>query len=257
MRTAGPGATLRQSLELSWRGIVKIRRNPLLLADVLIGPAVTLVLFVYVFGGAIEGSTTEYLQFVLPGILGLMTLLATMGVGVALNTDLQKGVFDRLRSLPIARSAPLLGAIGGDVVRQIVAIAALFGFGLLLGFRFRTDVWSVLGACALAIGFAMALSWVWVLLGLVMKDAQTVQGLGGLLLFPLSFASNIFVDPATMPGWLQGFVAVNPVRHLMDAMRGLLIAGRVGRPVLYTLLWMAGFVVVFAPLALAAYRRRA
>ncbi len=247
---------VRQCLELSWRGIVKIRRNPLLLADVLIGPAIFLVLFVYVFGGAIQGSTAQYLEFVLPGILGLMTLLATMGVGVSLNIDLQKGVFDRLRSLPILRAAPLIGAIGGDVVRQIVAIATLFGFGALLGFRFRTDVWSVLAACALAISFAMALSWVWVLLGLVLKDAQTVQGLGALLIFPLSFASNIFVDPATMPGWLQGFVAVNPVRHLMDAMRGLLIAGPVARPVVLTLLWMAGFVVVFAPLALAAYRRR-
>jgi ABC-type multidrug transport system permease subunit len=115
----------------------------------------------------------------------------------------------------------------------------------------------VLAACALAIAFAMALSWVWVLLGLLLKDAQSVQGLGALLIFPLSFASNIFVDPATMPGWLQGFVAVNPVRHLMDAVRGLLVGGPVATPVLWTVLWMAGFVVVFAPLALAAYRRRA
>jgi ABC-2 type transport system permease protein/oleandomycin transport system permease protein len=247
---------LRQCLELSWRGIVKIRRNPLVLADVLLGPAIFLILFVYVFGGAIQGSAREYLEFVLPGILGLTTLLATMGVGVALNTDLEKGVFDRFRSLPILRIAPLVGAIGGDVVRQIVSIAALLGFGVLLGFRFRTDVWSVLAACVLAVAFAMALSWLWVLLGLVLKDAQSVQGLGALLIFPLSFASNIFVDPATMPGWLQGFVAINPVRHLMDAMRGLMLGGPVATPVLWTLLWMAVFILVFAPLALAAYRRR-
>jgi ABC-2 type transport system permease protein/oleandomycin transport system permease protein len=247
----------RQCLELSWRSIVKIRRNPLVLADVLIGPAVFLVLFVYVFGGAIQGSAGDYLDFMVPGMLGLTTLLATMGVGVALNTDLEKGVFDRLRSLPIWRVAPLIGAIGGDVVRQVVAIAALLGFGTLLGFRVRTDAWSVLAACGLAIAFAMALSWVWVLLALVMKDAQSVQGLGALLIFPLSFASNIFVDPATMPGWLQGFVAVNPVRHLMDAIRGLMLDGPVARPLLWTVLWMAGVVLVFAPLALAAYRRRA
>jgi ABC-2 type transport system permease protein/oleandomycin transport system permease protein len=253
--TVGEG--LRQCLELSWRGIVKIRRNPLVLADVLLGPAVSLVLFVYVFGGAIQGSTGDYLEFMLPGMLGLITLLATLGVGVSLNLDLQKGVFDRLRSLPIWRIAPLVGAIGGDVVRQVVAIAALLGFGTLLGFRVRTDAWSVLAACGLAIAFAMAMSWVWVLLGLVLKDAQSVQGLGALVIFPLSFASNIFVDPATMPGWLQGFVAVNPVRHLMDAVRGLLVGGPVAQPVLWTVLWMAGFVVVFAPLALAAYRRRA
>ncbi len=130
------GLALRQCLTLSWRGIVKIRRNPLVLADVIFGPLIFLVLFVYVFGGAIAGSTEEYLQFALPGILGLMTLLATMGVGVALNQDVQKGVFDRFRSLPTLRIAPLVGAIGGDVVRQVVAIVALIGFGLLLGFRF-------------------------------------------------------------------------------------------------------------------------
>jgi ABC-2 type transport system permease protein/oleandomycin transport system permease protein len=253
----GPGLALRQCLTLSWRGIVKIRRNPLSLADVFFGPLIFLVLFVYVFGGAIAGSTQEYLQFALPGILGLMTLLATMGVGVALNQDVQKGVFDRFRSLPTLRVAPLIGAIGGDVVRQIVAIVALIGFGLLLGFRFGTGFWSVVAACALAVAFAMALSWVWVLLGLAMTDAQSVQGLGALLIFPLSFASNMFVPAATMPGWLQAFVDVNPVTHFMDAMRGLMLGGPVARPVSYTLLWMAVFVVVFAPLALAAYRRRA
>jgi ABC transporter DrrB family efflux protein len=247
---------VRQSLTLSFRGVVKIRHNPLVLADVVFGPLIFLVLFVYVFGGAIAGSTKEYLQFALPGILGLMTLLATMGVGVALNQDLGNGVFDRIRSLPTARIAPLAGAIGGDVVRQVVAIVALIGFGLLLGFRFTTGFWPVLAACGLAIAFAMALSWVWVLLGLAMKDAQSVQGLGALLIFPLSFASNMFVPPATMPGWLRAFVEVSPVTHFMDAMRGLMLGGPVARPVTWTLLWMAGFVAVFAPLALAAYRRR-
>jgi ABC transporter DrrB family efflux protein len=245
-----------QYLTLTWRGVVKIRRNPLVLVDVVLGPAVFLVLFVYVFGGAIDGSTRDYLQYVLPGMIGLMTLLATMGVGVALNQDLERGVFDRFRSLPMARSAPLVGAIGGDIVRQLVAVAALLGFGTLLGFHFQTGVWPVLAACGLAVAFAVALSWVWVLLGLVMKDAQSVQGLGALIIFPLAFASNIFVDPATMPGWLRAFVTVNPIRHLMDAMRGLMLGGPVAGPVLWTVLWMAGFVAVFAPLALTAYRRR-
>lgn len=245
-----------QYLTLTWRSMVKIRRNPLVLTDVVLGPAVLLVLFVYVFGGEVDGSTRDYLQYVLPGMIGLMTLLATMGVGVALNQDLERGVFDRFRSLPMARSAPLVGAIGGDVVRQVVALAALIGFGALLGFRFQTGALHVMAACGLAVTFAVALSWVWVLLGLVMKDAQSVQGLGALIIFPLAFASNIFVDPATMPGWLRAFVAVNPVRHLMDAMRGLMVGGPVARPVLWTVLWMAGFVAIFAPLALTAYRRR-
>jgi ABC-2 type transport system permease protein/oleandomycin transport system permease protein len=189
-------------------------------------------------------------------MLGLMTLLATMGVGVALNQDLAKGVFDRIRSLPTARIAPLVGAIGGDIVRQVVAIVALLGFGVALGFRFSTGPLPVLAACALALGFALALSWVWVLLGLVLTDAQAVQGLGAVVIFPLAFASNIFVPTETMPGWLRAFVEVNPVRHLMDALRGLLLGGPVAGPVLITLAWMAGFVAVFAPLALAVYRRR-
>lgn len=255
MSTVPASVAVTQCLALSWRGIVKIRRHPLVLADVVLGPAVFLVLFVFVFGGAIDGSTDRYLQFVLPGILGLMTLLATMGVGVALCQDLQSGVFDRIRSLPTLRIAPLVGAIGGDAVRQVVAIAALLGFGTLLGFRFQTDALAVLAACGLAIAFALSLSWVWVLLGLLMKDAQAVQGVGAMLIFPLSFASNIFVPPGTMPGWLRAFVEVNPIRHLMDAMRGLMVGGPVATPVLWTLMWMVVFVVVFAPLALAAYRR--
>jgi ABC transporter DrrB family efflux protein len=243
-------------LALAWRSIVKIRRHPAVLADVVFGPAIFLVLFVYVFGGAIAGNTRAYLQFVLPGMLGLMTLLATMGVGVALNQDIQNGVFDRVRSLPTPRVAPLVGAIGGDVVRQVVAIVALIGFGLALGFRFTTGPLPVLAACALALGFALALSWVWVLLGLALPNAQAVQGLGAVIIFPLSFASNIFVPAETMPGWLRAFVEVNPVRHLMDALRGLMVGGPVARPVAITLLWMTGFVAVFAPLAVAAYRRR-
>ncbi|GIF52317.1 ABC-2 type transport system permease protein/oleandomycin transport system permease protein [Asanoa ferruginea] len=245
-----------QCLTLAWRGIVKIRRHPATLADVVFGPAIFLVLFVYVFGGAISGSTHDYLRFVLPGMLGLMTLLATMGVGVALNQDIEKGVFDRIRSLPTLRIAPLVGAIGGDIVRQVVAIVALLGFGVALGFRFGTGPLPVLAACALALGFALALSWVWVLLGLVLPNAQAVQGLGAVVIFPVAFASNIFVPTDTMPGWLRAFVEVNPVRHLMDALRGLLLGGPVAQPVLITLAWMAGFVAVFAPLALAAYRRR-
>lgn len=247
---------ISQSATLSWRGIVKIGRHPMGLADVIIGPAIFLALFGYVFGGAVSGDTSAYLQYVFPGILGMMTLFATMGIGVSLSTDLADGVFDRFRSLPLARLAPLAGALGSDIVRQFISLSALIGFGLLLGVRFETGVWSVLAACALTLGFALAVSWVWLLLALAIRETQAVQGLGALIIFPLVFASNVFVPTETMPGWMQTIVAWNPVSHLVDAARGLMMGGPVAEPVLYTLAWMAVVVVIFAPLSLIAYARR-
>jgi ABC-2 type transport system permease protein/oleandomycin transport system permease protein len=255
-RYVGLGQVVTQSTTLSWRGIVKIRRNPAGLADVIIGPVIFLVLFGYVFGGAISGDTSAYLQYVFPGILGMMTLFATMGVGVSLSTDLSEGIFDRFRSLPIARISPLIGAIGSDIVRQIVSLTALIGFGLLLGVRFETNVWSVLAACVLALAFALSVSWALILLALTIKQPQAVQGLGAVLIIPLTFASNIFVPVETMPGWMQTFASWNPVGHLVDAVRGLMMGGPVGEPLMFTLIWMAGFVVVFAPLSLISYNQR-
>ncbi|WP_439593010.1 ABC transporter permease [Microbacterium sp.] len=250
-------APIEQCGTFAWRGVEKIRRNPAGLTDVVLGPAIFLVLFGYVFGGAIAGSTSEYLQYVFPGILGLTTLLATMGVGVAISTDLKEGVFDRFRSLPIARIAPLAGAVLADIVRQIVSLTALIGFGLLLGVRFDTDPASFLAGCALAIGFALALSWVWVLLGVAINEPQAVQGIGALLIFPLSFISNIFVPVDTMPGWMQTIAEWNPVGHLVETIRGLWMGGPVTEPLLATLAWMGVFLVVFVPLSLIAYLRRA
>ena len=252
----GPGPALIQCATLSWRGIVKIRRNPMGLADVIVGPAIFLVLFGYVFGGAIAGDTDDYLRYVFPGILAMMTLFATMGVGVSLSGDLSAGVFDRLRSLPIARIAPLAGAIGTDIARQVVSLAALLAFGLLLGVRLDAGLWSVLAGCALALAFALALSWAWVLLALTIKETQAVQGLGAVIILPLVFASNTFVPTGTMPGWLRTLAGANPVSHLGDAVRGLLMGGPVAGPVLATVGWMTAFVVIFAPLSLRAYDRR-
>lgn len=255
--TAGTlSRTVAQSATLSWRGIAKIPQHPMGLADVIIGPAIFLALFGYVFGGAIAGGTDDYLDYVFPGMVGMMTLLATMGVGVSLSMDLSSGVFDRFRSLPIARIAPLIGAIGTDIVRQIVSLCALIGFGLLLGVRFEAGPWSILVAGLLALGFALSVSWVWLLLALAIRETQAVQGLGAVLIFPLVFASNVFVPVETMPGWLQTIAAANPVGHLVDALRGLLMGGPVAEPVTYTFAWMAVFIVVFAPLSLLAYTRR-
>lgn len=248
---------IQQCATLAWRGMEKIRRNPAGLTDVILGPAIFLVLFGYVFGGAIAGSTTDYLDYVFPGILGLTTLLATMGVGVSLSADLKEGVFDRFRSLPITRIAPLAGAVMADVLRQIVSLTVLMAFGLLLGVRFDTDPASFLAGCVLAIAFALALSWAWVLLGVALVEPQAVQGIGAILIFPLAFISNIFVPVDTMPAWMQSIAAWNPVGHLVDTIRGLWMGGPVAEPLVSTLLWMAGFLIVFVPLSLIAYLRRA
>ncbi|CCH90774.1 ABC-type multidrug transport system, permease component [Modestobacter italicus] len=256
-RHPSPAQVLTQSATLAWRGIVKIRRNPMSLADVVIGPAIFLVLFGLVFGGAIAGDAQSYLQYVFPGILAMVTLFATMGVGVSLSSDLSAGVFDRFRSLPIARIAPLVGYIGSDVLRQVVSLTALIGVGLVLGVRLDAGVGSVLAGCALALGFALALSWAWVLLALAVEETQAVQGLAAVTIFPLAFVSNLFVPIETMPSWVQGVAAANPVSHLVDAERGLLTGGPVAEPVLDTVLWMAAVVVLLAPLSLRAYNRRA
>ncbi|MEU0090191.1 ABC transporter permease [Kribbella sp. NPDC006257] len=257
-RRSRPFAWVEQSLTLAWRNIVRIKQNPEALADVTFQPIIFLVLFVFVFGGAISttGRWQDYLPLVLPGILVQSVVFSTMGTGVGLNDDFAKGVFDRFRSLPIARVAPLIGAVLGDAVRYILSIVILMTSGLILGFHFGDGVLNGLAALLLILGFALSLCWIWVWLGLTMKTAQGVQGIAFLVMFPLTFGSNIFVKTDTLPGWLQSWVHVNPIAHLVDAMRGLMLGGPVQKPLLTTLAWMIGLVAVFAPLAIRAYRRR-
>lgn len=247
---------VRHSLILAGRAITKIRRSPEQLIDVTLQPIIFTVLFVYLFGGAIAGSQHDYLQFVLPALMVQTVLFVSIPIGVNLNTDIGKGVFDRFRSLPIPRSAPLIGAVMGDIVRFVVAIAVLLGFGYCIGFRVTTNPFSALLACLLVLGFALSLSWVAVLIGMVVREPGSVQGIGFLLLFPLTFGSSTFVPIDTMPGWLQGWVKVNPVTHLVDACRGLMVGGDVAWPATQSILWAIGITVVFAPLAVRAYRRR-
>jgi ABC transporter DrrB family efflux protein len=247
---------LRQSASLSWRTLVQIKHNPMELIDFSIQPIMFLLLFTYVFGGAIAGSTDDYLTFALPGIIVQTVLFGTLNTGVGLNTDLTKGVFDRLRALPIARWAPLAGRIVADTVKQAWAMALLLGLGAILGFRFGTDPVSVLGAFGLLLLFALAFSWVSVLVGMLVNEPEKVMIFGFAVMFPLTFVSNAFVPTDTMPRWLQAWVDVNPVTLLADAMRGLLVSGPVAGPASGTLLWAAGILAVFAPLAVRAVRRR-
>jgi oleandomycin transport system permease protein len=247
---------LRQSATLAWRTLVQIRHNPWELGDFSFQPIMFVLLFTYVFGGAIAGSTGDYLTYALPGIIVMNMLFVTMYVGMGLNTDLTKGVFDRLRSLPLARWAPMAGRITADLVKQAWSILLLLGVGMLLGFRFGTSLPAVLAASLLLLAFALAFSWVSVLVGVLAKDPEHVQIFGFTALFPITFVSNVFVESDTMPGWLQSVVDVNPVSILADATRGLMVGGPVAGPVTWSLVSVLVITAVFAPLSMWAFRRR-
>jgi ABC transporter DrrB family efflux protein len=254
---AGSGV-VRQATVLARRSLLKTWRTPEALVDVTLQPVVFLVLFTYVFGGAIAGgSRQEYLQFLLPGVLGQTIALASVSLGQNLNADIRSGVFDRFRSLPIARSAPLVGAVLADLVRYLVLFTVTMAVGTLMGFEVTTSWVGVLAALALSTGFALCFGWISVYVGMLARSPGAVQGIVVLLVLPLTFGSNTFVPTETLPGWLQAFVEVNPVSHLVSAVRGLVTGGPVAGHLGWTLVWMAVLLAVFAPLAVRAYRRRA
>jgi oleandomycin transport system permease protein len=257
-RRIGVAQTLANGLTLAWRNIMQLKHSPEKLMDVTLMPIIFMLLFLYVFGGVVAGSTHAYLEVLLPGLIGQMAMFATMGLGTALCEDIHKGVFDRFRSLPIARSAPLIGAVLGDTVRFCVVMAVLTGFGSALGFRFHTGVLSVLAAYGLAYVFYLAVCWISVLIGLVAPSPETVQGISFIWVMPLVFGSSVLLpNTRTMPGWLQAWVNVNPVTKLADSVRALTLGGPVGSNPLITLAWAAGIVIVVFPLAMRMYRRRA
>ena len=255
-RRLSPLGGLRNSFTLTWRSLLKMPTNIEDLFSLSLTPIVYLLLFTYVFGGAVSGSTHKYLQFSLPGVLVMSVVFATMGTGMMLNADITTGVFDRFRSLPIARWAPLAGAIMGDAIRYVISIAVTLGFGFILGFRITATPFSAAMGCLLLLVFALAMCWFSALIGVLMKSPQAVQGFGYLLMFPIVFGSNLLVPTSTMPGWLQAFVKVNPVTYLSEAERALLTGGAAAGVVGRSLLWALGIFLVFAPLAVAMYRRR-
>jgi oleandomycin transport system permease protein len=256
-RRMSPLTGLANSFTLTWRSVLKIRTNAEDLAGLALTPIIWLTLFTYIFGGALGGNVHAYLQYEAPGILVLSVIFATLGTGTALNTDITTGVFDRFRSLPIARWAPLAGAVLGDMVRYAICVGIALGFAAILGFRIETNPGAALGGVLLLLAFALAMCWVSALIGMLVKNPQGVQWIGSLLYFPLTFGSNVLVNPKTMPGWLQAFVKVNPMTYLTDAERALLVGGPTATPVIRSLLWALGIFVVFSTLAVSAYRRRA
>jgi len=251
-----PAQALRNTLTIAWRNLVAIKHSPMELVDLSVQPLMFVLLFSYVFGGAMAGSPAAYLEFGLAGIIVQNAMFLTMNTAMGLNTDIAKGVFDRFRSLPIARSAPLAGRIAADVVRQLWSVAILLGVGYLIGFRIHTGVVETLAAVGLLLVFVVAFSWLPVLVSVLVDSPEKVQVFAFVLIFPLTFASGAFVQVATMPGWMQAWVKVNPVTSLSDALRALLVGGTAAGPVLQTLAWAAAIVAVFAPLTLRAFRRR-
>jgi ABC-2 type transport system permease protein len=243
-------------MTFGWRGMLKVKHVPEQLIDVTLTPVLFTLMFTYMFGGAIAGSTGEYLQFILPGILVMSVLFTTVYSGVALNTDMTKGVVDRFRSLPIWRPAPLVGAMLGDSVRYLAAGTVVVVLGVAMGFRPEAGIVGVVAAMLLVVAFAFGLAWVFTTVGLLMRAPNAVMNAGFMALFPLTFLSNVFVEPETLPGWLEAFVGVNPVSHLVSAARGLMdgtaAAGEVG----VVLATAAGLTVVFAPLTTRLYRNR-
>ncbi|MDP9135018.1 MAG: ABC transporter permease [Actinomycetota bacterium] len=255
-RPPRPGA-VSTALTFGWRGMLKIKHVPEQLLDVTITPVMFVLMFTYLFGGAIAGSTSEYLQFILPGILVMSVLFTTVYSGVTLNTDMTKGVVDRFRSLPIWRPAPLVGALLGDAVRYLVAGTVIVVLGLILGYRPEAGAGGVLAALALVVVFAFGLSWAFTTLGLLMRAPNAVMNAGFMVLFPITFVSNAFVEEETLPSWLQTVVDVNPISHLITASRGLMDGNADGGEILLVLAVAAGLTAVFAPLTTHLYRRAA
>jgi ABC-2 type transport system permease protein len=254
-RPARP-SRLSASRTFGWRALLKLKHVPEELADVIFIPVLFTLMFTYLFGGALSGSTGDYLQSLLPGTLAMTLVLVSVYTGVGLNTDITKGVFDRFRSLPIWRPAAIVGALIGDGARNLLAAAIVLALGLAIGFRPESGAVGVLLAVALLLVFSFSVAWIWTSLALVLRTPSAVSNVSLLLVFPFTFASNVFVQPETMPNWLQAVVDANPFSHLVTAERGLMHGTATAGEVAWVLITSAALVAVFAPLTMYLYRKR-
>ena len=254
----GLRANLRHIGALARRNALQIKQDPESMFDAVLMPIIFILLFVYVFGGAIaaKGNNAAYVNYVVPGLMAMMGMNIAMAVGTGINDDFKKGVMDRFRTMPIARSSVLIAKIVVEVGRMLIATAILLGMGFLLGLEIHTSVLDLFAAIGLSMVFGASLMWIFILLGLTMKTAQAVQGVAMLVLMPLQFGSSIFAPPTTMPGCLQSFTDYNPLSNLADAARNLINGGPVAHSVWMTLAWAVGITVVTAPLAVAKFRKK-
>lgn len=249
--------TVSQTFSMAWRALKKMRRNPEQFFDVVIQPLLFTAMFTYIFGGAIAGDVKSYLPTIITGILVQTSLTACMATGTQLREDMEKGVFDRFRSLPMARIAPLAGPMAADLLRYGIAATLTIITGLLMGYRPGGGVPGVAEGWTLVVVAGWSLSWIFAWLGAILRTAQAVQGVGMMIMFPLTFLSNAFVPAGTLPGWLQAFVKINPVSLVINAIRDLMNEGALTTNVVWALLGCAAVVAIFAPLAVFSYGRRA
>jgi ABC-2 type transport system permease protein len=249
------GDTVSQTFSMAWRALKKMRRNPEQFFDVTLQPLLFTAMFAYIFGGAISGNVKSYLPLLIPGIVAQTVLTTCMSTGVQLREDMEKGVFDRFKALPIARIAPLAGPMMADLVRYLIAAGLTFVMGVIIGYRPGGGAPGVLGAIALAIFTGWAIAWIFTFIGTIARNARSVQGISMLILFPLTFLSNAFVPVRTLPSALADFVKVNPVSHLVSASRDLANLGVISGEVGWTLLAGLVVIVIFAPLSVYSYKR--
>jgi len=248
--------SIQNSLTMAYRGLLKIKRTPEQLFDVTLQPIIFTLMFTYIFGGAISGDVQSYLPLIIPGILVQTVITGSIVTGTQLREDMDKGVFDRFKSLPIARIAPLAGALLADTIRYTIATVLTLTMGFIMGYRPEGGLGSVVIAALLVIVCAWAISWIFAFFGVIARTASSVQGISMIILFPLTFLSNAFVPADTMPNWLQWFVKINPISHLVTAVRDLANSGTVGWDMIISLIGAAVIVLIFAPITVRAYMRR-
>ncbi|SOD63832.1 ABC-2 type transport system permease protein [Streptomyces zhaozhouensis] len=247
---------LTASTVFGWRAMLKIKHVPEQLFDVTVFPVMMTLMFTYLFGGALAGSTSEYLQFLLPGIMVMSVVMTTMYTGVAVNMDIAKGVFDRFRTLPVWRPSAMVGYLLGDMLRYAIASVVILTLGLVLGYRPDGGPVGVVLAILLLVGFSFAFSWIWTMFGLLLRSEKSVMGISMMVIFPATFLSNIMVSPDTMPGWLQGFVDVNPVARLVAAVRGLMDGNVEAGQLLWVFVAAGVLIGVFGTLTMRLYNRK-
>ncbi|MEV0853194.1 ABC transporter permease [Nocardia fluminea] len=249
--------TISTSFTMAYRGLLKIKHNPEQLFDVTVQPILFTALFTYIFGGAISGSVSGYLPVLIPGILVQTVVLTSVVTGTQLREDMDKGVFDRFKSLPIARVSALSGALLADMVRYAIASTLTVLVGLCLGYRPGGGLAGVVAACLVVVVCSFAVSWIWALVGVTGKSAASVQGISMMVMFPLTFMSGAFAPVSTMPGWMQALNHANPVFYMVNTCRELMNDNSYGTDLVWSLVGSLVVIAIFAPLAVRAYMRRA